>query len=289
MPPFLHPQSDEPALIEAGGGAWTHAELAGTVRERARAMAGRRSLVFVRCGVDARTVIDYLAALTAGHAVALVDGELPGERLSELVERYRPALVLGPDGAAEHKTDVDPHENLSLLLSTSASTGSPRLVRLAGSALEANAVSIALYLELGGDDRAIASLPFHHSYGLSVLNSHLLAGGSVVLPRERVVQAGFWSTFERYACSSFAGVPYTYELLRRAGWDRLPLRTLRTMTQAGGRLSTERILHLHNEMEFRGGGLLALFRQTQAPARGAGGPPPGRQGKPRAGGGGPPR
>src|SRR3954453_3518585 len=147
MPRFLHPQSDEPALIEAGGGAWTHAELAGTVLEPARAMAGGRPLVFVRWAVAARTVIDSLAARSGGHAVALVDGELPGERLSELVERYRPALVIGPEGAAEHKSDVDPHEDLALLLSTSATTGSPRLVRVAASALEANAVSIALYLE----------------------------------------------------------------------------------------------------------------------------------------------
>jgi acyl-coenzyme A synthetase/AMP-(fatty) acid ligase len=146
-------------------------------------------------------------------------------------------------------------------------------VRLSSAAVHANAVSISLYLELGPDERAIASLPFHYSYGLSVLNSHLLAGGSVVLPRGTVVQAGFWSAFERHACTSFAGVPYSYELLRRTGWDRLPLRTLRTMTQAGGWLSPDRVLQLHNEMEFRGGRFTAMYGQTEATARMAWLPP----------------
>jgi acyl-coenzyme A synthetase/AMP-(fatty) acid ligase len=250
-----------------------HAELAGAVAERAQAMWGRKSLVFVHCSMDARTVIDYLAALRAGHTVAMVDAELAPELMSDLAERYRPALILGPEGAHERKSDVDPHEDLSLLLSTSGTTGSPKLVRLAGSAVEANAVSIALYLELGPEERAIASLPFHYSYGLSVLNSHLLAGGSVVLPRESMVQAGFWGAFERHGCTSFAGVPYSYEMLRRTGWERLTLSRLRTMTQAGGRLSPERALELHNELDFRGARFVPMYGQTEATARIAWVPP----------------
>src|SRR4051794_24554840 len=106
---LLHPGSEETALIEAGGGAWTHAELAGAVGERAQAMSGRKSLVFVRCSMDARSVIDYLAALEAGHAAAMVDADLPPELLADLAERYSPALILGPDGASEHRSDLDPH------------------------------------------------------------------------------------------------------------------------------------------------------------------------------------
>ena len=241
--------------------------------ERSAAMSGRKSLVFVRCSMDARTVIDYLAALHAGHAVAMVDAGLAPDRLSSLCEHYRPALVLGPDGARELRSDVDPHDDLALLLSTSGTTGSPKLVRLAASAVEANAVSIALQLELGSDERAIASLPFHYSYGLSVLNSHLLAGGSVVLPRGGVVRAEFWSAFERYGCTSFAGVPYSYELLRRTGWQGLALSKLRTMTQAGGRLSPERTLELHNELGFRGARFVVMYGQTEATARIAWVPP----------------
>lgn len=271
--PLLHPDSDELALIDADGDMWTHAELAGEVAERAASLKGGKSLVFCRCHMDARTVLDYLSALQAGHAVAMVDGGLAPELLSELCERYQPALVLGPDGTEERKSKARPHEDLALLLSTSATTGSPKLVRLSDGAVEANAVSIALYLELGPEERAIASLPFHYSYGLSVLNSHLLAGGAVVLPKGGVMQAGFWSAFERHKCTSFAGVPYSYELLRRSGWHPGGLRSLRTMTQAGGGLTPERALELHNELNRSGARLVVMYGQTEATARIAWVPP----------------
>jgi acyl-coenzyme A synthetase/AMP-(fatty) acid ligase len=264
---LLHPGSDALALIEPDGSRWTHAELAGVVAERAAAMAGRKSLVFCRCATDARTVVDYLAALEAGHAVAMVDAALAPEQLDALCHRYEPGLVLGPDGAQERKSHTRVHEDLALLLSTSATTGSPKLVRLTLAAVQDNAVSIALYLELGPEERAIASLPFHYSYGLSVLNSHLLAGGSVVLPGASIVQAGFWSSFERHGCTSFAGVPHSYDLMRRAGLGKLALTRLRTMTQAGGALPPARALELHHQLRLRGARLVVMYGQTEATAR----------------------
>jgi acyl-coenzyme A synthetase/AMP-(fatty) acid ligase len=271
--PLLHPNSNAVALIDADGDMWTHAELADEVVARAALLKGRKSLVFCRCAIDARTVVDYLAALQAGHAVTMVDGGLAPELFAELCERYRPALVLGPDGTEERKSKAQLHEDLALLLSTSGTTGSPKLVRLSAGAVEANAVAIALSLELGPKERAIASLPFHYSYGLSVLNSHLLAGGSVVLPRGGVVQTSFWSAFERHKCTSFAGVPYFYELLRRTGWLGLALSSLRTMTQAGGQLAPERALELHKQLGLRGARLVVMYGQTEATARIAWVPP----------------
>lgn len=223
--------------------------------------------------MDARTVVDYLAALEAGHAVALLDAGLAPELFAGLCERYEPHLVLGPEGAEERRSGAEPHEQLSLLLSTSGTTGSPKLVRLSARAVEANAVSIAVYLELGPEERAIASLPFHYSYGLSVLNSHLLAGASIVLPKEGIVQLGFWSAFERHGCTSFAGVPYSYELLRRTGWENRALGGLRTMTQAGGRLAPERALELQRKLRSRGGRFVVMYGQTEATARIAWVPP----------------
>ena len=273
MIPLLHPGMDAPALIEADGRVWTHAELADAVAERADSIRGPKTLVFCRCALDARTVVDYLGAMEAGHAVALVDDGLAPEVLAGLVGRYEPGLVLGPGGTEERQSATRPHEDLALLLSTSGSTGSPKLVRLSAKAVNANALSIALFLELGPEERAIASLPFHFSYGLSVLNSHLLAGGSVMLPEQGLVQLGFWTAFDRHDCTSFAGVPYSYELLRRTGWERMSLRRLRTMTQAGGRLAPERALELHHELSFRGSRLVLMYGQTEATARMAWVPP----------------
>jgi acyl-CoA synthetase (AMP-forming)/AMP-acid ligase II len=224
----------------------------------------------VRAGIDVDTVVHYLAALEAGHAVLLVDAGLDGELLAALIDRYRPGFVAGPGSAVERRATGDqppPHPDLAVLLSTSGTTGSPKLVRLSAANIEANASSIAEYLEIGPGERAIASLPFHYSYGLSVLNSHLLAGGTVVLPAEGILRASFWRAFEEHGCTSFAGVPYSYELLRRTGWDRHALPTLRTMTQAGGRLAPERVQLFAEKLAGRGARLVVMYGATEATAR----------------------
>jgi acyl-coenzyme A synthetase/AMP-(fatty) acid ligase len=263
------------ALIdEATGRSWTHAELAAEVAQRADTLGGERSLVFCRCGIDAGTVLNYLAARQAGHVVALLDDRSRPEALAALEAHYRPQLVLHPDGAVDARPGVlELHPDLSVLLPTSGTTGSPKLVRLSTANLEANARSIATYLEIGPDERAIASLPIHYSYGLSVLNSHLLARASVVIPAEGIMRPAFWDAFERYECTSFAGVPYSYAVIERSGWDRRELPTLRTMTQAGGALDPDDAASLHARLAERGARFVVMYGQTEATARIAWVPP----------------
>src|SRR5208282_3550311 len=139
-------------------------------------------------------------------------------------------------------------QDLSLLLSTSGSTGSPKFVRLRRANLEANAESIRQALAISGQDVPVAHLPIHYSYGLSVLNSHLFAGASILLTREGLVTAAFWEAIRRHSADSFSGVPYTYQMLRRLGLDEVNAPTLRIMTQAGGKLDTGNIAHFHERM-----------------------------------------
>jgi long-chain acyl-CoA synthetase len=277
MAGFLHAGSERIALVDdASGRAWTHAELCAAVERRAERIGGDRALVFCRCGLDAGSVLNYLAALRAGHVAALVDDRARPETLATLQDHYRPRLVLHPDGTVERRADapaVELHPDLAVLLPTSGTTGSPKLVRLSAANLEANAGSIARYLELGPDERAIASLPFHYSYGLSVLNSHLLAGASVVIPAEGIMRPAFWDAFERHGCSSFAGVPYSYSVLERVGWERRELPTLRTMTQAGGALDPDVADRLSAALAARGARLVVMYGQTEATARIAWVPP----------------
>jgi len=97
------------------------------------------------------------------------------------------------------------HDDLALLLNTSGSTGSPKLVRLSYSNLQSNAESIHQYLQLTPGEKPIASLPMSYSYGLSVINSHLLAGGTLVLVEHGVLRREFWDCIDLYSCTSLAG------------------------------------------------------------------------------------
>ena len=186
-----------------------------------------------------------------------------------------PDVIVGDGDIRERRpgTAHDLHPDLALLLSTSGSTGSPKLVRLSHDNLRCNAASIADYLGLTPDDRAITSLPMHYCYGLSVVHSHLLVGAGLVLTDLSVVDECFWRLAEDAGATSFAGVPYTFEQLERSGFTERALPSLRYVTQAGGRMAPERVGRWRDHGRRSGWDLVVMYGQTEATARMAWLPP----------------
>src|ERR1044071_4497688 len=107
----------------------------------------------------------------------------------------------------------------------------------------------------------------HYSYGLSVLNTHLLAGASIVLTDAGLLTAGFWTTVRALECTSLSGVPYSYQILNRLGPDRLNIPSVQTMTQAGGKLHNDLILKFSEWMAHRSGRFFVMYGQTEAAPR----------------------
>jgi acyl-CoA synthetase (AMP-forming)/AMP-acid ligase II len=165
-----------------------------------------------------------------------------------------------------HAKEREINTDLGLLLSTSGSTGTPKLVRLSYSNLQANAASIGEYLGLDERERAITSLPMAYSYGLSVINSHLLAGATILLTSKGVMQRDFWNLVCAERATSFAGVPYTYQMLLRTGLFERELPVL-TWTQAGGRLDPKYIERVHAIALARARRFFVMYGQTEATAR----------------------
>ncbi len=275
-----------PAVIDDESGVrLSYAELLRDAAGAGRELAGlqERALVFLLSTNTADFVRLYLGCLEAGLPLLLVDPTAP---LEFLLSAYRPAMLLAPAGlefpdygdrgtlavAPTYRVWQGPepyplHEDLAVLLPTSGSTGSPKLVRLKEANVRANAVSIAEYLELGPGERAIQSLPMYYSYGLSVLNSHLVSGGTLVLTTHSFIRPEFWAVFDREGCTSFAGIPFMYEMLHRLKFDPARHPSLRTLTQAGGGLGKAHILHFHELAANAGKRLVVMYGQTEATAR----------------------
>jgi acyl-CoA synthetase (AMP-forming)/AMP-acid ligase II len=254
-----------PALV-AGGQSVTYADLAGRVRERAAHLGERRRLVQLECHNDVETVVTYLAALEGHHPVLLTGPSCPRD---ELAAAYRPEVV-ARGALLEERAQVAPaalHPDLAVLLSTSGSTGSPKLVRLSHENVRSNAASIATYLGLTAQERAATTLPLQYCYGLSVLNSHLLVGASVLLTDASVVEERFWREFAAAGATSFAGVPHTFDLLDSSGFADRELPTLRTVTQAGGRLAQDAVRRYARLGQERGFDFVVMYGQTEATAR----------------------
>ncbi|GAB3051888.1 AMP-binding protein [Intrasporangium mesophilum] len=263
------------ALALPGGREITRGELRDLVDAAAAELAGARRLVMVEGANRPEAVVAYLAALRQGHAVLLVDG---GNRQAGIALRsaYDPDIEVAADGRVfVHRSEpaVDLHPDLALLLSTSGSTGSPKLVRLSWANLAANAEQVADLLEIRESDCAATSLPMHYCYGLSVLHSHLARGASLALTDLSVVDECFWDLVSDVGATSFAGVPWTFEMLDRAGFADRDLPSLRCVTQAGGRLDPDRIVRWAELGQARGWDFHVMYGQTEATARMAHLPP----------------
>jgi long-chain acyl-CoA synthetase len=284
-------RSNGPALIDSASGAvLSYRELYDQAIELFAPVSESKALVFLLSRNDLTTVLTYAGAMLHGHAVALLDAQAPDGTNAELIRAYRASWVAGPIGLSDRllacdipvrtilawpggelvRTGYPPeavHRDLALMLATSGTTGSRKFVRLSAANVEANARSILEYLSLDQDERPITSLPLHYSFGLSVLNSHLLAGAGVVLTTSSVLQPSFWDVFRAESCTSLSGVPFTFQMLERIGFRQMALPSLRMMTQAGGALDRGLTEVYSAHMASRGGRFYVMYGQTEATAR----------------------
>lgn len=265
------------AVVTDAGERLSYVELAARADAFAKTLPPGRHLLLIEAANELAPLVAYVAALRHGHPVIMAGGDSGGQ-LQRTIDTYRPTIRFHKNGArwvaeAGPPGPRDLHPDLAVLLSTSGSTGAAKLVRLERSAVEANALAIAEYLGLGDRDRAITTLPIHYSYGLSVVNSHLATGGAILLTGRSVVDDAFWDFFDAEAATSLAGVPYTYELFERIGLrDRKPA-SLRTMTQAGGRLPPETARTYAEWARGANVRFFVMYGQTEATARMAYVPP----------------
>lgn len=262
---------DRPALVTTEGEV-SYRDLAARADSLAQRLRGRRRLVLLAAGNTVDSVVTYLAALGAGHPVLLAPGDRP-ETVESLVAAYDPDVLAGGH-AGQWRIDERRassahalHPDLALLLSTSGSTGSAKLVRLSHENVQANAEAIASYLGIRAGDRAATTLPLHYCYGLSILNSHLVRGAAVILTGLSVADPCFWDLFRDRRGTAFAGVPYTFDLLDRIGFEAMSLPHLRYVTQAGGRLAADRVRRYAALGRRNGWDLFVMYGQTEATAR----------------------
>ncbi|KJL41887.1 AMP-binding protein [Microbacterium trichothecenolyticum] len=266
---------DHTALI-ANGTRLDYAELRDRVTRRRDELGDVRRLVMIAAGNAVEPIVTYLAALEGGHPVLLVSGdddEAARAHRASLIARFDPDVV-AHDGASGWTLDErragsrhEFHPDLAVLSSTSGSTGSPKLVRLSAENVRSNAAAIAEYLRLTPSDRAATTLPLQYCYGLSVINSHLLTGASLLLTERSVADDEFWVRARAHAVTSFAGVPYTFELLEARGFDGGDLPSLRYLTQAGGRMAPDAVRRFAQLGRERGFELFVMYGQTEATAR----------------------
>ncbi|WP_391487173.1 AMP-binding protein [Leclercia tamurae] len=263
--------SDHPALVDARGFTLTWGELTMRVQTLAESIPPR-CLVFIFCKNQCDTVMGYLACLKQNAVALMLDADLDDTMVQSLIDTYHPAFLWREDEGAFslHATGLTPfplHDDLALLMTTSGSTGSPKLVRLSQRNLESNATSIANYLAIDAHERGLVSLPLNYVYGLSIVNSHLKAGATLLLTGASVMQREFWQFVRDERASSLAGVPYTWEMLKKLRFMRMDLPDMRTMTQAGGKLAPALVKEYTDFAEQHGKRFVVMYGAAEATSR----------------------
>lgn len=241
-----------------------------------------RSLAAIVCRNTIGSALSYLCCLQRRVVPLLIDEAMDEELKQGLLAAYRPEFIFCPCGTEggnplyslydydvyrHNNTSPALYEDLGLLLTTSGSTGSPKLVRLSYDNIQSNAASIAQYLELTAADRPVSSLPMHYTFGLSVINSHVLCGAAECLTTATVFDAAFWQFCKEKRVTSIAGVPFTYECLRRLKFTAMDLPDLTLMIQAGGKLSKKLQKEFGEYAAATGKRFVVMYGQTEATAR----------------------
>ncbi len=268
--------SNNTALVDSFGNQYLYKDLIELSDSFASNLkSGKKNLVLILCRNNIETIKAYLGTIRSGNTAWLLTVDIDPTLKENLINCYRPDYIWqpGPDNndyvLTEYniERDFEIYKDLSLLLTTSGSTGSPKLVRLTQKNLNSNAQAIAQYLQLDSSEKPITTLPHHYTYGLSVLNSHLTVGAQVLLTEDSIVTSEFWDFFKREGATSFAGVPYTYETLKKLNFFNMDLPSLRYFTQAGGKLHPDLVKEYAEFSHKKGIKFYVMYGQTEATAR----------------------
>lgn len=245
---------DKTAIKDDSGYSLTYMDICRTINEF-NALSLPRCIIFCLCENCAGSLIGYMAFENNYQVPLLLSAGLDKELRSNLESAYAPSYYWAPECKAAEiggcrvyssygyvllKTSYEPYplnEKLSLLLTTSGTTGSPKLVRHKYGNLEANAENVAKVFSWGVDEVGICDLPMNYTMGLNVINSHLVVGASVLLVKANLMDPDFWEFIKVNEGTSFCGVPFSYEVMRRIGFDKMDLPKLHTLAEGGGKLT----------------------------------------------------
>lgn len=277
-------QHEAVAAIDAQGSQLTYGGLRDFAVQAGMLMPAR-SLFFLLVENNVGGIAWTIGNICAGNVPLILNAHLDEGLYKSLFELYQPPFVCVPEAMAERfdyevvltcfgytlmKTGCEAcplHEDLSHLLPTSGSTGSPKLVRHQYANIEAAALNISTFFELTENDRPLMVLPLYYTMGLSMVFSHLYVGATILITNQSMTDRNFWRFMKEEHATSFTGVPYSYEILNLMRFFRMDLPDLTLLTQGGGRMTKELNLKFAEFCRDNGKRWIATYGQSECTAR----------------------
>ncbi len=270
-----HLSSFKGVALQTNDGELTYQELNECIETFASLIdqkTGNNKIVFLLLNNDLDSVIAYLACLRKSIVPLLLPSDIDIKLLNKLEGIYKPFAIFNSTEKdnlrfTNLKSHEEIHNDLFLLLSTSGSTGSPKLVRLSKENILSNAKSICTYLEISNFDKALCSMPLSYSFGLSVLNTHLLTGATTYLTNTNPFDKDFYEILENAKITSISGVPFFFNILYRTGFTKKDFQEIKTITQAGGAMPQKTTKIFADYAVEKDINFFVMYGQTEATAR----------------------
>lgn len=276
--------SESVALIDDEGNHLSYGELA-ALMDTVGTQVAPRSLVFQLCKNTVGSVVGYLGFIEHDAVPVTLNAKIDQELLGSLLDIYTPAYIWTPTeetsrfdfekvyecyGYALLRTGYNLYPldaQLQLCMTTSGSTGSPKLVRYKKGNLEANAKNVAIAFGWTKEERPVCDLGMQYTMGLNVINTHLYVGATVLLTTYNLMSGDFWDYIRKEKATNFTGVPFSYEIFRRLHFERMDLPDLQTLSQGGGKLTDTMFRQLAEYADKTGKRFIASFGTTETSAR----------------------
>lgn len=270
------------AAIDDHGDQLTYGEIC-DLRDELSKLLPPRELVYCLCANRVGSLAGFLALYDCKDVCLLLNASIDKELLDALYETYTPAYFWMPESTSHNysvlysykgyvlaKTgEISPvlHPDLSMLMTTSGTTGSPKLVRHKYGNIESNAKNVAHVFGWTHDERGIIDLPMQYTMGLNVITSHIYAGATVLLVSANLMSPLFWKFIKENQGTNFTGVPFSYEVLSKLRFFRMDLPYLKTMAEGGGKMPDTLFTAFADFARMSGKRFFATFGTTETSAR----------------------
>ncbi len=256
------------AAIDSEGGKLTYRQIIDRAKDIENSIQ-ERALCFMLVENNVNCVEWVIASLISRRLVPLILNAKTEETLySNLLATYKPAYIWQNGVLTRTDNPIAPlYPELSHLLPTSGSTGSPKLVRHCYDNIEAAGINISTFFELKETDRPLMVLPLYYTMGLSMVFSHFRVGATVLITGRNMTDPIFWKFIKEERATSFTGVPYSFQILNLMRFFRMDLPDLELLTQGGGKMERGLNLKFAEYCRDNGKRWIATYGQSECTAR----------------------
>ena len=276
------------ALIDANKNRYSYSDFIVEIKKFNKKFH-KNSLILIVVSNTFESFVGYFAFLDKSKkcTTIILDESFGNEYFNKIINIYKPNYIFYPSNflvkkniaiknfifqkytfsQTKNSLDKKINDKNFILISSSGTTGSPKFIRLTRKNIITNTSSIIQSLNISSNHNTITTMPMGYSYGLSIINSHIFSGATILINKATIFEKKFWEKLVKYKIFSFGGVPQFYEFLKNLKFHKFNLSKLKYITVAGGHLDLSIKKYLINLSKRKKFSFFAMYGQAEASPR----------------------